>query len=71
MPAITDQQISLLCDVSQSSLLTLDPEKKRDLDQLIMDGFVKLTVDDLPIRYKLTAKDENVLGERGAGLNES
>jgi hypothetical protein len=71
MPVITDQQISILCDLGQSPIFALAFEKKRELDKLIADGFVELSDSGSLGNYKLTAKGETILADRGAGLNES
>ena len=61
----TDQQIAIMCDIGGPGELHSD--KKRDLDILIAHGFVARDEET----YRLTAKGQQFLAERGAGLNES
>lgn len=74
MTLISDQQISVLCDVAETPQTSFEGEKKRDLDRLIEDGYVEVEGEQtsamLPT-YKLTSKAELLLTSRGAGLNEA
>ena len=73
MENITDEQISLLVDISQKTPLELDPERRRLIEALLTAGFITPSnEDDAKIApYELTAKAERFLSERGAGLNEA
>jgi predicted transcriptional regulator len=65
----TDQQISILTDVASNGGSGLSPEKLSDLLDLVASGYVESEGDSE--RYKLTAKGQGVLAERGVGVNES
>lgn len=67
----TNAQIALLCDIGDHHLSTLTGEKRRDMDWLISEGYVEPTGDNPSAALKLTAKGNQFLGERGAGLNEA
>jgi len=61
---ITDEEISILCDVLQGSSLNAD--KRKVLDRLAAKGFV-VPDDQASAKYKLTA--EELLAERGVGIS--
>jgi hypothetical protein len=65
---LTDDQIALLCAIGE-----LDTEKQNDklgdLEKLVAGGFVEKAGNRRA--YKLTAKGNEFLGQRGAGLNEA
>ena len=66
---ITDQEIAILCDVLEGWGAKLNADKRKVLDQLVEKGFV-VTIDrDLPAKYKLTDKAQQLLAERGVGLS--
>lgn len=65
---ITDDEIAILCDVLEGWGGNLKPAKQNILDQLITRGFVAVS-DDLPAKYKLTSKAQQLLAERGVGLS--
>jgi hypothetical protein len=66
---LTDDQIALLCGIGEFDPSKQTVDKKSDLERLISGGYVELA-GSRPA-YKLTAKGNKFLGERGAGLNES
>ena len=66
---LTDAQIALLCDIGEFDPSTQTEDKRRDLARLIAGGYIELA-GSRPA-YKLTAKGNKFLGERGAGLNEA
>jgi hypothetical protein len=66
---LTDHQIALLCDIGELDPKKQTEDKKRDLDRLVSEGYVR-TTESHPA-FKLTAKGALFLGIRGAGLNEA
>ena len=69
MTDLTDTQIALLCDIGEFDPTKKTEEKERDLAVLVSGGYVEPT-EGHPA-YKLTTKGTQLLGERGAGLNEA
>lgn len=63
---ITDEEISILCDVLQGSNLNAD--KRKVLDRLAAKGFVVPDDQELA-KYKLTGKAQQLLAERGVGIS--
>jgi hypothetical protein len=68
---LTNSQIALLCDIGEHDLSKLTGDQKRDLERLISGGYVEPTESHPGSAFKLTAKGNAFIGERGAGLNES
>jgi len=66
--SLSDQHIATLCDVGDGHVVSA--KYKRILDDLVADGFLKSASDE-PVGYKLTGKAQNLLAQRGAGLNEA
>ena len=66
---ISDQEIAILCDVLEGGGANLNADKRRVLDQLITKGFVVAAGQELPAKYKLTGKAQQLLAERGVGLS--
>jgi hypothetical protein len=66
---LTDDQIALLCHIGEFDPSKQAEDKKHDLERLISGGYVELA--GTRPAYKLTAKGNKFLGERGAGLNEA
>jgi predicted transcriptional regulator len=62
---LTDQHVAILCDIAQP--LQFDEDKLGKVRELILEGYAEKDGD----RYKLTAKGEKILSDRGAGLDES
>ncbi|MBK3666800.1 hypothetical protein JJE66_37035 [Bradyrhizobium diazoefficiens] len=62
---LTDAQIATLCDIGQS--IAFSDDRHGELFELIADGYVERDGD----LFKLTAKGEAVVVDRGAGLNEA
>jgi hypothetical protein len=69
-PELGDQEVAILCDIGAGQ-----PLKSKDnalLDGLIRKGFVRpAKTDGASQDYALTAKAQQLLGERGAGLREA
>jgi hypothetical protein len=63
----TDQQISVLVDIASNRGAGLAPDRLLDLMELVAADYVEGD-DNL---YKLTAKGENLLADRGVGANEA
>ena len=68
---LTNSQIALLCDIGESNLPKLTGDQKSDLEWLLSEGYVEPTKSHPGSLFKLTAKGDEFLGERGAGLNEA
>jgi len=69
---LTDDDISLLCDIGDSFPATLDAEKRARLERLIARGLVEdAPAERAPAKYQLTAKATKILTARGVGLNEA
>jgi predicted transcriptional regulator len=66
---ITDQEIAILCDVLEGWGANLNTDKRKVLDQFIAKGFVVLTDQESPAKYKITDKAQQLLAERGVGLS--
>ena len=66
---ISDQEIAILCDVLEGGGANLNADKRKVLDQLIAKGFVVAAGQELPVKYKLTGKAQQLLAERGVGLS--
>ncbi|WP_441237514.1 hypothetical protein [Bradyrhizobium sp. 930_D9_N1_4] len=62
---LTDVQVAVLCDIGQS--MAFSDDKHQELMRLITDGYVEKDGDT----FKLTAKGEAAVVDRGAGLNEA
>ena len=68
---LTNSQIALLCDIGEFDLPKLTSDQKRDLERLIVGGYVRPTDNHPRSAFTLTAKGVEFLGKRGAGLNEA
>jgi predicted transcriptional regulator len=66
---ITDEEISILCDVLEGQGANFSASKRNVLDQLIVKGFVTASDQGLSANYKLTSKAQRLLAERGVGLS--
>lgn len=62
---LSDQEISVLCDVGQAPALYCEAEKRRDLKRLHDAGLVRRCDEEAPI-YALTDLGLAVLSEEGA-----
>lgn len=62
---LTDAQIAILCDIGQAS--SFAEEKKAEVLDLIVRGYVERDGD----LFKVTPRGQEVLADRGAGLNEA
>jgi len=67
--SITDLEISVLCEVLAGAGASLNPDKRKVLDQLVAQGFVVHANQDAPAKYELTDKAQKLLAERGVGLS--
>jgi hypothetical protein len=65
---LADEEVSVLCDIQRAGAIA--PSKEPILQSLIERGFVALS-DDAASRAKLTFRAQQILGKRGAGLNEA
>jgi hypothetical protein len=65
---ITDQEISILCDVLEGWGANLNADKRKILDQLIAKGLV-VPADQESAKYKLTGIAQQLLAERGVGMS--
>ena len=63
----TDQQISVLVDIASNRGAGLAPDRLLDLMDMVAADYVEGD-DDL---YKLTVKGQNLLADRGVGVNEA
>jgi len=68
---LTDDEIALLCAIGETDPSKLSCNQTRDLERLILEGYVEATDSYPKSTFKLTAKAMEFLGERGAGLNEA
>jgi predicted transcriptional regulator len=66
---ITDQEISILCDILEGWGANLNADKRKVLDHLIAKGFVVPADQKSVAKYKLTDKAQQLLAERGVGLS--
>jgi hypothetical protein len=66
---LTDDQIALLCEIGEFDPSKQTEDRRHDLARLIAGGYLEVAGSSPP--YKLTAKGNKFLGERGAGLNEA
>jgi hypothetical protein len=66
---ITDEEISILCDVLEGRGGNFSASKKNLLDQLIVKGFVTASDQVSSVNYKLTSKAQQLLAVRGVGLS--
>ena len=69
--ALTNSQVALLCDIGERHLSTLSHDDKSELENLLSQGYVEFDGSDPERRVKLTAKANEFLSSRGAGLNEA
>jgi hypothetical protein len=66
---ISDEEISILCDVLEGRSANFSESKKSVLDQLVVKGFVTASDRGSPSNYKLTGEAQQLLAERGVGLS--
>ena len=68
---LTEDDVAFLCDIGAFEL----PESSKHTEQLrrlIAAGFIEpASAAQAPAKFQLTAKAEQVLCERGVGLNEA
>jgi hypothetical protein len=68
----SNDDIALLCDIGDSFQAPPDADKQMRLSRLMAEGYVECADPDrAPEKYQLTAKAQQLLAERGAGLNEA
>ncbi len=68
---VTDHEIAVLCDVGDGRIAHFNADKRRILDRLIEKGFVEQGDHESHAKFKLTARAEQLLAERGVGLGEA
>ena len=72
---LSNAQIALLCEIEEQDLSKLAGDKKRDLERLVVAGYVEPAGQPHGPAHgpalRLTAKGIAFLGARGAGLNEA
>jgi len=71
--SLSDSDISILSDIGQFSAEAADAEKQHAIERLCRNGFIAPNAPGGRAKapYSLTAKGEEVLTSRGAGLNEA
>ena len=71
---VSDSGIAVMCDIARASGHDLNDDKQRVLDQLIADGLVEVSSAAKATeatKFAVTSKGQQVLDERGVGVNES
>ncbi len=68
---LSSGQIALLCEVEARDSSKVMGDKRRDLDQLLSEGYISSDDSRPNTRFRLTAKGLDFLGKRGAGINEA
>jgi hypothetical protein len=63
---LTDDQLSLLCDIGQAST-TFAENKKHEIVHLLVRGFIERDGS----QFRVTRLGEKALAGRGVGLNEA
>ncbi len=73
MRTLSEQEISILCEVSEEEPDNYEGGKKLDFERLVALGYIEGTKDTAPglLQYKLTAKAKRRSSNAGAGLNEA
>ncbi len=73
MPSdLTNDQIALLCAIGEHTPSDdADSGKRRDLQRLLAEGYVKPATGSPSPAFELTPEGLDFLGKRGAGLNEA
>jgi DNA polymerase III psi subunit len=70
--ALNDEEVALMCDILQSMELHLNSRKELELSRLTALGYLKSEPEAPGGRgYRITAKGQQYLDERGVGANES
>jgi hypothetical protein len=69
--ALTDDQVALLCDIGELPMSRITGDQMRDLERLVLGGFVEPAKDGARSAFTLTRKGIEFLGQRGVGLNEA
>lgn len=65
--SVDDNDISILCDIGGNLVAPLDSSKLARVIGLIAEGYVRRE----PKGLELTDKGEELLAERGVGINEA
>jgi hypothetical protein len=71
---LSDSDIALLMDIGEYAPDGNDPRKQSRIERLIASGFVECSHADMAAtgaKFMLTRKAQDLLSERGAGLNEA
>lgn len=66
---ISNEKIAVLCAIGEGTLLRGD--QMREVAQLLADDMIEPTGNAAPEQFKLTGRGQEILNERGAGLNEA
>lgn len=66
----SDSQISLLCDIGQSSRYVPPDERRADIERLKVTGYLEIVDGLQQATLQLTKKATTLLSARGATLNE-
>jgi len=69
MPEISNEKIAILCAIGEGKEVA--PAQLQDIVVLLAEGLVERAGDGASTKFKLTAKAEQFIAERGAGLNEA
>ena len=65
--SVDDSDISILCDIGDSPTMPLDSSKLARIIGLIADGYIRRE----PKGLELIDKGQELLAERGVGINEA
>jgi hypothetical protein len=65
---LSDRHIAVLADIGGGQVAR--GKHRHILAELVAEGFLESASDE-PVGYKLTGKAQNLLAQRGAGLNEA
>jgi len=66
---LTDEEVSVLCDIETAG--STGSKDRRITMGLVERGFIDVISRGTSRQFKLTAKAQQLLAERGVGLNES
>ena len=70
----SDEAISAMVDIAQTSGMQLSAGQRAELDGLIAHGLIEKVAPSgpkQPVEYALTARGQKLLDDRGVGANES
>jgi hypothetical protein len=70
--ALSDEAIAVMVDIARTAGRDLDPAHHLERDRLVAAGLVAKAPDDREdSSYKVTARGQHVLDQRGVGANEA